>query len=435
MEDVLRTEFDSWGTALPRALDRAFDLLLSLFLFITVFLPGGSIYGYNFKYPVYFLLLPVAAYTFFQRRQATTARLALLVAVPTVLAGWVLLGLYNGFGLPSVLRQYTDILLTLLLCWLVLIFCGQDEGRRLRLLRLVLNAVLATALLKIGLIAYAVLRGIPVVQMVLWLSDVFGVELMTMDLGSLFGRVQFVSDALIPTSIFIILRHRDRLRMSSGRASLSILLLLISVIFSFSRYFWAFTAIAFLLGLLLGPRNRFAAVLLTVLGVTILASLPMLITLYQLRFSTDVAGESDSVRAEQIPALKELFLSAPLLGHGLGSYSTAVVRSNITETGRYAYEVQLLALPAQIGVVGIFFFVLLGGFYYSDLWWRSSLAWSDRLGIELLLACWLSAGLTNPLLFHPVAGVNYATLATLAGVASKERGRLRTLTFGKPVSS
>jgi hypothetical protein len=406
--------------------DKAFDWFFIVFVFITIFLPGGSIYGINFKYPLYAGLLPLSVYSVFNRRQIKAGQGALILGVPAILSVWMILGLSHGFSVPGVVRQFSDILLTVLLCWLSRVFSDRQESRRLAFLRLVLYAEVATAALKIGLIGYAVLRGIPVVQMVIWLDTVFGVDLMTMDLGSLFGRIQFISDELVPVCIFIALRHRDRLRIGNLWASLMILLLLISVLFGFSRYLWAFTAFALLLGLLLGKRDRFQAVLVTVLGLAIVASLPALVAVYELRFSTEVAGSSDLQRNEQIPALKHFFVDSPFFGHGLGSYTTANIRGT-TEAGRASYEVQLLALPAQVGLLGIFFFIVLGGYYYRELWWKSTLSLPDQLGICLLLAFWIAAGLTNPLLFHPLAGVNYATLATLSAMDATKQKRTNRL--------
>ena len=424
MESAISIQRAQWEPALRLFLDRAFEWFVYAYIFITIFLPGGTLYGVNFKYPLYLGLLPLAVYSAFFRRQATAGQVALIIGVPALLSSWVVISFMHGFELPSAVRQYTDILLTLLLCWLGALFSAGGEAHRFRFLKLVLAAEIATSALKIGLIAYAVIRGIPVVEMVASLSSIFGVELMTMDLGALFGRVQFVSDELIPVSIFIVLRHRDRLGIGSFRASVTILLLFLSVLFSFSRYFWAFTALAFVVGLALGKRDRFQAILITVLGVTVLASLPALGALYELRFSETVAGGSDLFRTEQIHALKDFFVDAPLLGHGLGSYSTQDLRDT-SEAGRYSYEVQLLALAGQIGIIGMAFLLAIGVYYYQRLWWKSPLSPSDRIGVGLLLGFWVAAGTSNPLLFHPIAGVNYATLAILAAISSKEVPRLR----------
>jgi hypothetical protein len=418
VQDMAPNSGESRGRSFHAPLDRAFDYFLYAFIFVTVFLPSGSVYGINFKSPLYVGLLPLAAYSIFHRGQASIARLLLTLGIPLLLVCWLAQGVFNGFALVTAGRQLDDILLTLLMCWFAFIFCGQQEANRVRFLRVVLNSVVAAAVLKLGLIAYAIVHGISVVVMVALLSKAFGADLQTMDLGSLYGRVQFISDEVIPISIFILLRHRNIMGIGSMRASLTILLLLTSVVFSFSRYFWGFAAVAFVLGLLLGKRDRFQALLFIVLGLSILATLPALTALYQLRFSTSVAGESDTARAEQVPALTAFFLEAPLFGHGLGSYTKQVVRGN-TEAGFYSYEVQILALPAQIGLIGVALFILLAAFYYSDLWWNSPLNYADRTGIGLLLFFWIAAGFSNPLLFHPLAGVNYATIAVLAGIGSK----------------
>ena len=47
-----------------------------------------------------------------------------------------------------------------------------------------------------------------------------------------------MSDELVPLCIYAVLRYRDRLGLSSFRSSVLILMLLISVLISFSRYFW-----------------------------------------------------------------------------------------------------------------------------------------------------------------------------------------------------
>ena len=416
----------------PFVLDRAFDWTMGIFVFITVFLPGGSVYGVNFKSPLYVALLPLAVHSMFRRGLASPGRLALILALPSTLFIWVGIGIFYGFAASSSARQYADVMMTFVMCWLAFVFSSTGDRGRMRFLRLVLAAEVTTSIFKTGLIAYAVLRHIPTVELVATLSTVFGVNLMTMDLGAMLGRVQFVSDALIPSCILIILRYRDRLQIGSLRASLTIMVLFASVAFSFSRYFWALTALAFLMGLALGKRDRFQVLVVALLGATVLLTLPTLAPLLQLRFSSDVAGDSDMVRTEQSVALTHFFEDAPVLGHGLGSYTNSVIRVIDGATNmNYSYEEQLLALCGQIGLVGIALLLLLGLYYYSDLWWRSELSARDRIGITVMIISWLSAGLYNPLLFHPIAGINYAVFGAMAGLR-RERltkqeplGRLR----------
>lgn len=396
------------------ALDSFFDPLLSIFVFLAILLPG-SIRGINLKYPLYAVLIPLAFLRCFQRGLATPKHLMTVLATLTGLAFWMFIALLYHFDTPSIVRQFTDILLTVMVCWFVRLAWLGDAASCLRFLRLVVNASLITALAKLSLIVYALLRGMPIVEMVLWVDSIFGVDLMTMNLGDLLGRFQLIADELIPLCVFIVLRYRDRLNFSSLRASLTILVLIVSVLFSFSRYFWVFTLIAFIMGLLMGKKDRFQAGLIFLLGVTLLASLPIVAFVYQTRFSAAVTGGSDAQRTEQIIPLQHFFFEAPFFGHGLGSYTPVLLR-DYSPAGRYSYEVQLLALSGQVGIVGMLFLASLVVLYYKRLWTPGSMPLRDRLAIMALLLFWLAAGTGNPLLFQPVAGVNYACLAALCGV-------------------
>ena len=403
-------------------LDRVFDYAFYGYIFVTVFFLSGSIYGVNFFLPMCLLLLPLAVYSLFRRNRSSLFSFSLTLLIPMILSLWIVIALCNEFELDGVKGHFSEVLFTFFTCWLIYVFSGGDQVQQRRFLRLVIASVIASALLKIGIFFYAVTHGIPIVEIVLLLDKIFGTDIMTMDLGALFGRLQFAADALIPVCIFIILRHRATLGYGSFRAAVSILLLFASVLFSFSRYYWAFAAVAFVLGLLLGKRDRFQVVLAAVIGVSILISLPALFALYQLRFSAVVAGSSDTERAAQIPALEDFFWDSPILGHGFGSYTTQLLRAS--GAGRHNYELQLLALLGQVGLVGIVGFLVLLLWYFERLWWKSPLAWSDRMAIAILLLAWIAGGFSNPLLFNPLAGIIYAALSTLTGLetTSKPRG-------------
>ena len=398
-------------------LARLFDIAFKIFFFVTIFLPSGTIRGLNFKQPLYLILLPLALYRFFHNR-LTPGKLILLITVPSLVTIWLLVGLYGEVPFAGSLRQYMDVVLTLLMCWLAKLYYGEDDTVRLSFLKLVLYSEVATCALKVALIGYALARGIPVAALMETISQLFGVDLMTMDIGALFGRVQFVSDSLIPLCIFLVLTYRHRLSITSFRATVIILLLCVSVVFGFSRYFWGFSVFALLLGLLLGRRDRFQFATIVALGVVIMASLPALTVVYQLRFSDAVAGHSDQDRFQQTHVLQSFFLSAPLLGHGLGSYSPDLLRvsGDSAIASRFSYEMQLLALAGQVGLLGITSFAALLAWYYRKLWWRSRLGLSHQLGLSGMILFWLSVGWYNPLLLTSVAGVVYATFAVLTEI-------------------
>ena len=135
-------------TLMSAMLDRLYDPVFSLYVFTSIFLPGGSIFGVNLKYPVYLLLLPLALRRFFQKHSSNLAMMAMMLAVPACLSLWILEGVIDGFPASGAIRQFTDIMLIMLMCWLSFLFCDGREVRRLRFLLLVLNCEVATCFLK-----------------------------------------------------------------------------------------------------------------------------------------------------------------------------------------------------------------------------------------------------------------------------------------------
>ena len=59
------------------------------------------------------------------------------------------------------MRQYSDIILTLFTCWLILVFCEQRRNGPVSLIRLVIFAETIACVMKVALLAYATVRGIP----------------------------------------------------------------------------------------------------------------------------------------------------------------------------------------------------------------------------------------------------------------------------------
>jgi len=420
-----------FGTSLPRQpgianshvldylLAKPFNALFSIYIFLTVALPSGSIYGFNFKTPLYLFLLPSAAYIFILSRAKSLLRdTALLIATPAIFSLWLILSQFYAVPFGGALRQYMDILITLMTCWLAVLFARNTQRGMIRLLRLIVSAEIAASTFKLLLLSYAVARGIPISQMVTQVDTVFGVELMQTDLSDLLGRIQFVSDGLIPVCIFAVLAFRNRLKLNSRIASAFVILMMFSTVLSFSRYIWTFTLLALLLGLALGKKDRLFAWTLITLVLTGAILTPILVNLFSARFAGDAVEESDQVRVEQIAALKTFFSDAPLFGHGLGSYTTQVIRDSTDS--KYGYEVQLLALAGQVGLVGILVFAAYLAYYFRAIVPRRKEQVAERGAAFFLLLVWLAAGLFNPLLLTSTAGVSYAAILCVGTIGRKE---------------
>ena len=404
-------------------LRRSFDPLLRVFVYLLIVLPSGSIFHVNVKVIWFGVLLVPACLHLVETDQFTLRHIGLLLLLPGIFAVWIPIAGIYGFPLAFSLSEYKDIVTTLVSCWLAAVYFTRDEVARIRFLRAVLHAEILTCVLKVVLLLYAFVRGVPVSFLIDSINTLFGVNLMGVDFASSLGRIQFIADGLIPLCLYLLLRYRRRLGIGVASATIMFGLLALSLVLTFSRFLWGFAVLAFLLGLVSGQRDRFRAWLLVILGIAVLLSLPIIAPLVQLRFSTGVAGGSDEVRDGQIPALERFFLDAPLFGHGLGSYTSEVIRGKL----RYVYEVQLYALAGQVGITGMGLFALLIGYYFRALWPWGRGGQADRLNqrfsLSILLLAWLASGLLNPSLLNSAAAISYAMIKALAGV--RETGEAR----------
>jgi len=392
--------------------------LMVVYVFMLVVLPSGSILGVNVKVPCFLLLLFLAAQVSFARGM-TVARLVKLLTVPAILLLWAFLSQLYGFDPRLALGQFSDIMITICTCWFASVLCGQDQGETLSLLRWIIYAEICASSLKIAMLLYAFVRGIPVSVLLDWIRIIFGVQLMGYDFESAFGRFELISDNVIPVCIFALLCYRNLLSKRSGRTLLMLLVLVVSALFSFSRFLWAHTVMALVLGLLLGKKDRFQAILVAILTVLTVVSLPFLIVVISLRFSPVVVSESNADRVTQVAALRDFVADAPWFGHGLGSYTHRVLRSL---DAPFVYEAQLLALFGQVGIVGVVFLVVLMMSYFRWFWPNNQRSGMRSGGLFLLLLGWLAGGFLNPSVISSAASVSYA--AIFAMVALHERTTL-----------
>lgn len=398
-------------------LSKSFRPLFCLYVYLLILLPSGSLFGINVKVVCFALLIVPALYHLVGILSMTARQFSLLIALPVLFAGWIFVAQLYGYEIAFSLNQYKEIIVTLISAWIAAVYFQGSDKAKTRFLQMVLHAEVAACVLKVALLAYCAIRGISVALMVDSINQFTGANLMGMDFESSLGRIQFIADGLIPLCIYMLLCYRARLAVRTLSALVMFVLLITSLAFTFSRYFWAFAALALILGLLLGKKDRFKAALLIALSVIIVVSFPLLVALAQLRFSADVAGGSDNTRTLQIPALERFFFEAPIFGHGFGSHTAEVIRSGELP---YVYEVQLLALAGQEGIAGLLLMTIAGLYYFRSLWLSSAAGKhsqvTQKLGLGLLLLFWISAGFLNPTLLNSAAAMSYAAIKAMAEI-------------------
>ena len=395
-----------------------FPFLFSLYTALLVLLPSGNVFGVNIKVIAFLLLLPVALYKWFSSAPVSYVSTIRLLLPPLLLSVWLLLSIFNGGSILLAFLQFKDVIVTLIGCWFASLYVN-DESNAIRYLRLVVYCVAITSLVKLVVLLYAIANGVPMSEIVGRISTLFGVHLMTIDFdvpGEVGGRFQFVSDILIPLSIFSLLCLRDRLRLSSIHTLVLNSLLLASAVFSFSRYLWMYCAVAACAGMLLAKKDKLLLLYVLIAVSVSILSFDYIQDLVILRFSDALAGVSDIERAVQTPALIKWFLDAPLMGHGMGSYTHEVIRSDELP---YSYENQLLALCGQVGIVGLLAFTIMVLRYFRRL---LTAHYKDRpyqLAVRVLVILFLAGGVFNPCLISSTASISFGALMALSNLGAR----------------
>ena len=389
-------------------------LLFASYIFLLVLLPSGTVFGVNFK-ALAFLPLLVVVFVRSSRSYRFKWQLGGMLVTFAAFVCWAILpSFYPVFTSDMAVSQLKDVITTLVGCWFIRELTQNEEDRR-SFLRLVLYSVAFGCFLKGLIFLYSLRSGVSVSDIVDRISALFGVKLMSADMGEMSVRLQFVSDNLLPMCVFAILCLRRKLRIGAVQSLVLMALFIFSSAYTFSRYSWASTGLAIILGIAVSRRDKMHWLYIAAGAGIAALSYNLLATLIAFRFSGELVDSSDNVRVEQIRALKAFFWDAPLFGHGLGTYTTDVVRSLELP---YNYEVQLLALPGQVGLVGMLLFaVLLANYYRKAFTFRSGTV-AYQLCVLAMLVNFLGAALFNPCLLTSAAAVSFGFLFALAALGS-----------------
>ena len=392
-------------------------LLFGLYIVSLILLPAGSIVGINVRM-LFFLPLILVAANRMAHEKTALMQFAFAAAVACLVSVSIMRSLLNPFYAELAFSQAKDLLVTLIGCLFVRLLT-QTSFDREKFVRLCIYTAAFGGLLKLLLLAYSIVTGASISNIVDAISAVFGITLMSMDIDGAGGRLQLPSDMLLPIALFAAICLRRRLHLKAPVAALVVMLLVFSSVYTFSRFIWANTVIAVLLGLILAGGDKIILVYFMLTAGATAYLFPLLSALVTLRFSTEVAGSSDGTRVEQIAALKQFFWDAPFFGHGIGSYVLTLVRSSESP---YVYEVQAGALLCQFGVIGMgVLCYLLGNYYWKAFDFQSGRR-AYQAAVLLLLIIFLGAGLSNPNLMNSVASVSYGLIFVLALIHPGQQG-------------
>ena len=407
-----------FGEARHGSNDRLHAWLIGIYTVLLVALPTGNVFGLNVKMLAFVPLFCVTLARAIHRKANPYWMLSWLVGLPLLFSFWLFPGQAEQYDLSMALLQYRNVMITLAGCWFVSVFIDGDEERMISFAKIVLWSVAAMSILKMLIVAYCLLRGVPVSAVMNGIGDSFGIKLMSFELeeaepGAIGSRIMFTSDLLLAPACFAAIATRRILGFGRPIMILLIVLYLISAIFSFSRFHWAYCAGAILLGFLVARGEKVMMMLVIAMAVSSALFVPAIGDIIALRFASNVVSDSDAPRRTQIVALKTFFWNAPLQGHGWGTFPRDCIRSELLP---YTYEVELLALFGQIGIVGILALATLAVWYFKPLFRLRSRGTAYRLALLCLLMVFVLGGLTNPMLLTSISSVSYGFLRALGEI-------------------
>lgn len=320
---------------------------------------------------------------------------------------WLWISLTNHVRIASLYDQFKLILLTLGVVIMTLFIAKEQLLSYQTFVKTIIYANFTYSICKIAVIILF-LSGILDLTVVL---ETIGIRYMSMAIYGDLTRLQTSADIVSPFLLyFLLLSNKLQIPFSKSFKSLYIVIALLSIFFSFSRFLLGVAILAFLFHWwsLDFYQKIQKAILLFIMGMGALGWIGQdkMSAIIETRFFSRNAQKSDWTRVKQIQALGEEFQNYPLLGKGIGSYSEKVIRD---ELNYHSYEVQWMAFLMQFGIVGlailIFPLVIIG---YPFLTFPFS---SVKISCLLMFITWLISGFFNPFLISLASGILYSLFA------------------------
>ena len=387
-----------------------YQLLMFLYTSVLLVLPSGSIGGINVKLLLSLMVFVVVINYLSNVACATRLSITLAFLVMFFILTELWIGICNGYEAYLVFSEGKDVLITIANCWFVSVLVRGSMEIKIKYLCVIAYSEFFASTIKCALMAYSFCTGASAGAILQPVYEIFNVNFTSLDfgfMGSSLERMQFVSDSIIPICVFFVINFQKSAKIRPYKVVLMSSVFVVSAFFSYSRYIWAYTALAILLSMFLSPRKM---ILWGPIGIALAMCwrhLSLLNMLAQYRLAGLATWYSDLERESQKYVLEKFFMISPVLGNGLGSYPHILVRSVDLP---YSYELQIFALLGQIGTLGCFFLACLLAWYYRKL---ICVKGKYRLALALMIIAWISSGLFNPFLISSTASVSYSAVFCL----------------------
>ncbi|HCU0661798.1 TPA: hypothetical protein OUF45_003552 [Klebsiella variicola] len=383
-------------------------VVLITFLSICIILPTGSVFDINVKFIFLFLLVILS---FFVDNGSGVIRCIKGMLIPVLfLVLFLLISEISSTKNNEALLQTKDILTFFFMTTIAYSFIRKNDNSEEFISKVIINNLVFLSALKILIFMYAQVTGISVTQIMSIISDIFNTKLMTLDSDDIaISRISFMSDYVLPIAIYILTKEIVNSRITLFK-TITLILLVLSIILSLSRFLWVIGATSIALALMheIKKSKSIFIVAIAVMLMLYALTLPSVQEAINFRFNSNDSDLSDLARQLQYNAIIDSIGKYPLLGQGLGYYLPTLIRSS---AAKYSYELQIPALAMQVGLIGtlLFFSIIFAKLYKSAL----NLNLYDKCIYLILIILWLIGGFFNPVIISSSGGIAFLLLYAL----------------------
>lgn len=313
-----------------------------------------------------------------------------------------------------IVGQSRDILLCMIV-FLAFSIISYHKNNLNNIYYLIKILLIYLGLIKIFLILGSILFGLSVSDVINFISDNTSLQLMTMGVEGGLSRLQLPIDSVLPFCIFFLLFEIfDKKTIHKKNLIFQLIILICSLILTFSRAFWLVTAIFIIIYFIFNHNfvQKIKYLFVSMFLIFILLLIPpvreLIFIAIGARFGKDAKDlnyYSDLERHIQNNNLLEAFYNAPLLGNGIGYYIPNLIRSDET---KYLYESQFLSMFMSLGIFfgGVFFLMIYFYIINFNSKFKNDINFVHLYLIPtLMFVLWILLGSTNPLLFGASGGI------------------------------
>lgn len=384
-----------------------------VFLFVLLLVePSVSLLGLSLKSLAFGILIIILLVAFSVLGSAQDRGMTRFVmkslALLSLIAFFMLVGLINGFGLDSVWKQTVAILNAYCVYALLKFATWREPASKRYIYIAVITGVVLFYVIKIYMIVLLAKGDLDINLLAGQMVKMLGPDTalpVTINEGVV--RLQLPNEIIGIFALGVLWHSSIQVFKRRWIAIMAEVIICIGIISTMSRYLIVWGGFIALHKFIFNYMNRVKIqkllFLLVVVILIVVLSWQDLSTTIFARFASSGTEVSygDQLRREQYVALGSEFLRHPFFGTGIGGHSYEIIRN---EFNPWMYEAQLLALTMQIGIIGIIWLAsVLINFRRKIIGRVKEL----NIGWFLIFTGWLVASLTNPYLFSSLSGIMF----------------------------